>query len=159
MDNRYVVEVTGEDGLTLLENFERREDLYDRFRDTEIDCEGFTDSLYYNGEVEHYDTYRLLTGLPYEEPHYLVSYFEECRDGSLEGLFICTEKELESLNSVTVYFGEALGKHSDVHSDTVYENCTVISSNQDALRDLEVMFGCKTLSGTNPLNYLGGDCE
>lgn len=159
MDRAYIVEITDENGIITEEKFERKEDLYDRFRDTEIDCEGFTDSLYYNGETEYYETYKLLTGLPYDEPHYLVSYFEECREGSLEGLFICTEKELESLNSATVYFGEALGKHSEVYSDTVYENCTVLSSNQDALRDLEVMFGRKTLSGINPLHYLGEDCE
>ena len=155
MVGKYVVEIVYEDGCKVVEEFERKEDLYDRFRDKDIDYEGFTDSLYYSGEVEYYDTYKLLTGLPYEEPHYLVRYFEEHRDGSLEGLFICTEKELGGLNSVTVHFGEVLGKHSDVSSDTVYENCVVLSSNQDALRDLEVLFGRKTISGTNPLNYLG----
>lgn len=154
MAGKYVVEIVDEEGCTVVEEFEKKEDLYDRFRDIEIDCEGFTDSLYYSGEVEHHDTYKLLTGLPYKEPHCLVSYFEENRDGSLEGLFICTEKELEFLNSVTVYFGEALGRHSDVSSDTVYENCVVVSSNQDTIRDLEVLFGRKTISGTNPFNYL-----
>lgn len=160
MDNVYKVEITYEDGVVDVETFENKEEIFDRFRDTELDFEGFTDELFYNGEIEYHEKYRLLTGLPYKEKQYLVQYFEDFgRSGSLEGLFICSEDELEYLNGATVDFGEVLGKHSEVYSDETYENCKIITSNQDAIRDMEVMFGTKNISGYNPINFLGEDDE
>ena len=37
------------------------------------------------------------------------------RAGDVEGLFIATEEEVENLIGSEVYFGEILGKHSEVY--------------------------------------------
>lgn len=45
----------------------------------------------------------------------LVEYSKDCgRMGRVEGLFICEDTELDKVINKTVYFGEILGKHSNV---------------------------------------------
>ena len=86
----------------------------------------------------------------------LVKYHEDFgRMGYLDGLFICTQDELETLKNVDIYFGEALGKHSEVYTDKVYEHCKVISEDPDLISDLQtVSDGTNTVCGYNPFDYL-----
>lgn len=86
----------------------------------------------------------------------LVKYHEDFgRMGSLDGLFVCTEYELEYLKERLVDFGEVLGKHSEVYTDKVYEHCKVISEDPDLISDLQTVSDCtNTICGHNPFDYL-----
>lgn len=98
-----------------------------------------------------------------EENLILVSYFEEFgRLGELEGIFLCTEEELSRLKGVTVEFGEVLGKHSEISSEMTFNNSTVIDTTEEDIAALLRIFageGSVTISGFNPLEYLGQDEE
>lgn len=76
------------------------------------------------------------------------------RHGSLEGLFISTEEEMNLLNDTTIYFGEALGKHSEVWIDDFQwtDHCTVVSEDQDKIEWLLEILGYN-VSGINPVDY------
>lgn len=76
------------------------------------------------------------------------------RHGSLEGLFVATEYELNLLNNSTVNFGEALGKHSEVCLDEFkwQECCTVVSDDEEKIKWLVSILGY-SVSGYNPLEY------
>jgi ribosome modulation factor len=76
------------------------------------------------------------------------------RHGSLEGLFISSEEYLNLLNDATIYFGEVLGKHSEVWIEEFkwQECCTVVSDDQDKIQWLIEILGYD-LSGFNPENY------
>lgn len=84
--------------------------------------------------------------------------YEFCLDcgrmGDLTGLFIATETELKALQGGNIYFGEALGKHSEVWIDDFkFEDyCTVKSDDSEKIDWLIDLLGY-TLSGYNPLNY------
>ena len=81
----------------------------------------------------------------------------ECgQQGDLEGLFIATKKEVDSMIGIEVYFGEVLGKHSEIYG--IIEDGEIIESDaSDAtIEELEDMFG-KSICGYNPLNYISED--
>lgn len=76
--------------------------------------------------------------------------------GSLSGVFIITKERLEAIKGKRIYFGEVLGKHSDIVSDGCYENCEVSSIEEDKIRFVKKFFGYiekdgLTLSGVNPV--------
>lgn len=76
------------------------------------------------------------------------------RHGALEGLFISTDDDLTLLNDTTIYFGEVLGKHSEVWIDDFkwQEYCTVVSEDQDKINWLIDILGY-CVSGMNPEHY------
>ena len=89
----------------------------------------------------------------------LVKYNEDFgRMGNLEGLFVCTQDELDNINGQMIHFGEVLGKHSEVYSDETYEHCKVISEDLDLIADLLTVSEHNTICGFNPLDYIE-DCE
>ena len=45
-------------------------------------------------------------------------------------LFVTTQAELESLYGKKIYFGEVLGKHSDIFGEAAEEDFTVKSDDQ-----------------------------
>lgn len=90
----------------------------------------------------------------------LVKYYEEFgRMGDLEGIFVCTRDELESLNGIDIYFGEVLGKHSEVYSNKTYENCEVQDITAEDLGVIVRVFGVGTISGYSPIENLPEDEE
>lgn len=80
------------------------------------------------------------------------------RMGSLDGLFIADEKEVADAIGKTVYFGEALGKHSEVEDEMTEEMFEAIDLPEDVLNILEQKIGI-TLSGYNPLDILAEEEE
>ena len=76
-------------------------------------------------------------------------------NGKIEGLFICLQSEYESLLGSEVYFGEALGKHSEVCIELSVENLTVLTSDIHVIEVLRSAAEGLTISGYNPLRYLG----
>ena len=78
----------------------------------------------------------------------LWSFYWDCsRQGEVEGLFKATKEEVENAIGKEVYFGEILGKHSEVYGTLEEGEIELISDNP-----IEVMNA--TESGYNPLEYL-----
>lgn len=91
----------------------------------------------------------------------LVRFFWDCgRQGDVEGLFITTREELAKAFNKDVYFGEILGKHSEVYGTLLEKEFEILSEDQDFISKLEDLLG-SDISGYNPLNYelTGGDEE
>ncbi len=81
------------------------------------------------------------------------------RMGSLEGLFVADEVDVAAAIGKRMYFGEVLGKHSDIAFDLEAEHLTVASDDQDFLEKLVDLLGAD-ISGFNPLDYVpGGSCN
>jgi hypothetical protein len=77
------------------------------------------------------------------------------RAGSVEGLFVDEEQEVQKAIGEDVYFGEILGKHSEVYGELSEEDLTVLSEDQEKIKWLiDIMDGVWTISGYNPLNYI-----
>jgi len=80
------------------------------------------------------------------------------RQGELTGTFIARKDHVNFLieNDMTVYFGEVLGKHSEVYSKVSDKNFEILVEDQSILDTLsEIQFG----SGINPLEYEHFDFE
>ena len=82
---------------------------------------------------------------------YLYRFFVDCgRMGHLEGLFIAHPKELEEAYGHTLYFGEVLGKHSEVIVDFDEEDIELVSKDVSKVKWLQDLLG-DTVSGFNPI--------
>lgn len=80
------------------------------------------------------------------------------RMGELEGLFIATAEEIEALEGKNVYFGEVLGKHSDIDVDFTRNMVTCLEVGEEAIAALSEHVGM-TISGYNPLEYFADQAE
>lgn len=88
------------------------------------------------------------------ETKVLAKFFWDCgRSGEVSGLFITTVPELQAAYGKDVYFGEILGKHSEVYGTLGEGDIEIISEDQNLLETLEKLLGT-TISGYNPLGYL-----
>ena len=87
-----------------------------------------------------------------------VNYF---RHGHIFGLFIAEEsKVLQAIHSgQTVYFGEILGKYSEITYDFRDHDFVKILLSQETLQELCDAFQSTDLVGINPLNYIGEEEE
>ena len=89
----------------------------------------------------------------------LFSFYADCgRMGHLDGLFIATQEEVDSAIGKHVYFGEVLGKHSEVEGTLEADEITLISDDQEKVNWLLDLLGCN-VSGFNPLDYVRDDDE
>lgn len=89
----------------------------------------------------------------------LYSFYVDCgRQGSLDGLFIATQEEVDKAIGKEMYFGEVLGKHSDVQGILEAHEITLVSTDQDKVQWLLELLGTN-VSGFNPLEYISQDDE
>ena len=89
----------------------------------------------------------------------LYSFYVDCgRMGSLDGLFIATQEEVDKAIGKEMYFGEVLGKHSDVQGTIEAHEITLVSTDQDKVEWLLGLLGT-CVSGFNPLEYISQDDE
>lgn len=77
------------------------------------------------------------------------SYFG--RMGSLEGVFVSKDTDIENLIGKNIYFGECLGKHSDVYLTIEDKHLTKLSDNTEVIKIFEESIGTV---GYNPFDYL-----
>jgi len=85
----------------------------------------------------------------------LVAFYWDCgRMGSVDGLFVTTTEELDAAYGRQVYFGEILGKHSEVFGDLQPKDITVKSDDPAFIDKLVEIIGSETISGYNPLDYI-----
>ena len=83
-------------------------------------------------------------------------YLDLRRMGCVEGLFVEEESVVKESIGKMVYFGEILGKHSDVQGELEEKHLTVVSEDQDFITKLEELLG-SNVSGYNPLSYMDED--
>lgn len=84
----------------------------------------------------------------------LVRFFWDCgRMGDVEGLFVTDEATLEKSYGKRVYFGEILGKHSEVYGTLDREDITLVTDDQDFITRIVDLLG-EDLSGYNPLDKI-----
>ena len=85
----------------------------------------------------------------------IVKFFWDCgRSGDVEGIFTCEKETLENSYGREVYFGEILGKHSEVSGTLKEGDITILSEDQDFIEKFEQIMGAGTVSGYNPLEYI-----
>ena len=85
--------------------------------------------------------------------------FSAGRCGTLHGLFVADEEEWKFLqhlkeHKTEIYFGEVLGKHSEVSGPLSDDDIDVLSENQSLIDELlQANGGDPDLLGYNPLDY------
>lgn len=78
---------------------------------------------------------------------YILNYG---RMGVLEGLFISDEASLMEAIGKEIYWGEVLGKHSEISSTLQLTDITTVSEDQEFIRQFEVCVG--ESFGYNPVS-------
>ena len=73
------------------------------------------------------------------------------RMGELSGIFVADEKEVQGLLGKEVYFGEVLGKHSEVFCTLEEDNLKCLTDDQEFIAKFKE-FNCE--SGCNPFDYV-----
>lgn len=81
------------------------------------------------------------------------------RMGDVKGLFIADESDVAAAIGKRVYFGEILGKHSEIYGTLSEEDLTVKSDDADFIDKLREVIGSDTISGYNPLAYIDEEDE
>lgn len=85
----------------------------------------------------------------------LAKFFWGCgRSGSVEGVFICTKQQIADAHGKEVYFGEILGKHSEVYGVLYDRDIEILSDDPKLIEVLLEVFPDGEISGYNPLSYL-----
>jgi hypothetical protein len=90
----------------------------------------------------------------------IAKFFWDCgRMGEVEGMFVSSRDELEKAYGKEVYFGEILGKHSEVYGTLDRCDIEIKTDDQAFIAKFEEIMGGGTISGYNPLSYLRDDEE
>ena len=85
----------------------------------------------------------------------LYKFYQDLVYGELEGLFIAEEKEVKNAIGKNMYFGEILGKHSEIYGKLEKYEIAEISEDQKLIQKLEKIFNDQeALCGYNPLDYI-----
>ena len=83
----------------------------------------------------------------------VYKFHADCgRMGELEGVFISTKQKVDKLieSKIEVYFGEVLGKHSEIYGAIEKEDITFVSDNENVVKVIEEN---GLTSGFNPFWY------
>lgn len=90
------------------------------------------------------------------EPLKLCKFYWDCgRMGDVEGIFVACDRQIENALGKRIYFGEILGKHSEIYGDLNKEDLTILTEDQDFIKKA-VEYGILP-TGFNPLDYLSED--
>lgn len=77
--------------------------------------------------------------------------FDAGRMGSVKGLFTATAEEIAAAIGKEVYFGEVLGKHSEIYGTLDEGEVTLVTDDEAFVAKFDE-YQCA--SGYNPLEYL-----
>lgn len=78
-------------------------------------------------------------------------YADFGRMGELEGLFVTTDEQVQKIIGKEIYFGEVLGKHSDVIATMQEKMFTKLTDDEKFISKF-IKLGCE--SGMNPFNCI-----
>ena len=82
----------------------------------------------------------------------LVEFYWDCgRSGELTGLFVTTKEKLDGIYGKEAYFGEVLGKHSEISGTITKADFTIKTDNQEFINLFEELIGEQ---GFNPFDYI-----
>ena len=88
---------------------------------------------------------------------YVYKFFWDVgRMGNVEGLFIAEADQVEKAIGSELYFGEILGKHSEIYGTLDKEDLTIINTTVEATDELFALCG-DSICGYNPLDYIETD--
>jgi hypothetical protein len=76
------------------------------------------------------------------------------RMGDLSGVFVATDAEIEEIIGNEIYFGEVLGKHSEVFLTVEEDNFTLITNDEKFIEMFE-QYGLE--NGHNPFDHFEGE--
>lgn len=82
------------------------------------------------------------------------------RQGNISGLFLADTREIKKIikDKQRLYFGEALGKHSEISCILSHEDYTVVTINESDISDIERIFGDDPcLSGYYIFDYISDE--
>ena len=89
---------------------------------------------------------------------HLYEFRFDCRrSGVLKGLFVAEEKEVEDAIGKQVYFGEVLGKHSEIEGELEKDEVCIKSSDENFINQFIETIGVSF--GYNPLEHIRETCE
>ncbi|GCD11706.1 hypothetical protein [Clostridium tagluense] len=89
----------------------------------------------------------------------LYKFYSSCNtSGSVEGIFIADEKIIKSAIGCNVWFGELLGKNSNIYGTLEKEDLTIINVSDITINEMEEVLGTN-ISGYNPLDYITYICS
>lgn len=83
-------------------------------------------------------------------------YCDFRRMGELEGVFVSNSEDIKAAIGQTAYFGEVLGKHSDVWCELDDSMFTLVSEDPNVV---DVIVKHRLSSGYNPLSYINQEDE
>lgn len=80
------------------------------------------------------------------------------RQGDVRGVFIAESDKVDALieSGKTIYFGEILGKHSEIYGSLSKSDLKVLTENPEEVALVERL---ELSSGYNPLDYISEDEE
>lgn len=94
---------------------------------------------------------------PDQNADILVRFKWNCgRMGEVEGLFVTTRATLAASYGKQVYFGEILGKHSEVYGTLDEKDITILTDDPVFLAKFTELLG-RDVSGYNPLSYMSSN--
>lgn len=76
------------------------------------------------------------------------------RSGEVSGVFICTKQQIADAIGKEVYFGEILGKHSEVYGTLDEGDIEILSDDSKVIEVLLGVFPDGEISGYNLLSYV-----
>lgn len=88
----------------------------------------------------------------------IARFYWDCgRNGEVDGLFVTNKQALAAAYGKEVYFGEILGKHSEVSGTFNEGDITILTEDQDFIAKFIEIMGSGDISGYNPLSYLNDE--
>ena len=86
--------------------------------------------------------------------YYLWNFYWDCgRMGELTGLFVATEEEIEDIIGKEIYFGEILGKHSEIFGKIKSGDITKVDLDSETVTKVSKVLGI-VWSGHYPFDYI-----
>lgn len=92
----------------------------------------------------------------------IYEFYWDCgRMGDVSATFIETMENVEKLLAYDgdIYFGEILGKHSEVYGKIEPEHITMVTVDQEFIAKFEEIMGEGWSTGHNPFDYLPEDFD
>lgn len=90
----------------------------------------------------------------------LWKYSKDLYYGKISGLFISTEEEINKfLLDRTIYFGEVLGRHSEVSIDFKKDDFIPLRITKEVVQEIVDTSRNRTISGYNPFEYVDEEIQ
>lgn len=88
----------------------------------------------------------------------IYEFYWDCgRMGNVTGTFVAKKEDVEKSIGKTVYFGEILGKHSEIYGTLEWEDLSLKSDDQEFIKTFEEIMGKYWSTGYDPLEYISED--